>query len=416
MELKLAHKQTEVGVFPKDWITRPLLELGTWKGGATPSMQKKAYWLNGTIPWVSSGDVKSTLISDTPMKITQLAVKESSSTLLPNKSIIIVTRSGILRKYLPVAMNVKPVAINQDIKAIIARDDIFPDYLLHLLIGNGYKILASCMKSGTTVESIEYSWLKAFPVSIPPTKDEQQAIAEVLNDLDALIESLERLITKKHGIKQATMQGLLSGEKRLLNFNEDWVLKRLDAVADIRSGGTPSTNQPEFWNGEIPWCTPTDITGLNGYKYLTQTSRTITSQGLTNCSAELLPAQSVIMTSRATIGECAINAMPLATNQGFKNFIPSQGIDSEFLYYLLQTKKQEFIGLCGGSTFLEINKTELSAFEINLPKDKAEQTAIAAILSDMDSEIATLEYRFHKTMMLKQGVMQGLLAGRIRLV
>jgi len=195
-----------------------------------------------------------------------------------------------------------------------------------------------------------------------------------------------------------------------------WEVKRLNAVAEIRSGGTPSTNRPEFWNGDILWCTPTDITALNEFKYLSQTARTITTQGLKASSAELIPAYSVVMTSRATIGECAINTVPVATNQGFKNFVPLQDIDGEFLYYLLQTKKQGFMSLCGGSTFLEIGKTQLAAFEIELPKEKSEQTAIATILSDMDAEIAALEARRDKTRALKQGMMQELLTGRIRLV
>jgi type I restriction enzyme S subunit len=95
------YKKTEAGVIPEDWNSKPLADLGSWKGGATPSMGNSRYWLNGTVPWLSSGDIKDTLISDAPMKITESAVKETSATLLPPNSIMFVTRSGILRKYLP---------------------------------------------------------------------------------------------------------------------------------------------------------------------------------------------------------------------------------------------------------------------------------------------------------------------------
>ena len=118
------------------------------------------------------------------------------------------------------------------------------------------------------------------------------------------------------------------------------------------------------------------------------------------------------MTSRATIGECAINQVPLSTNQGFKNFIPFVSVDVEFLYYLLITKKQDFISLCGGSTFLEIGKKQLAVFEVLLPATKAEQTAIAAVLSDMDAEIAALEAKLAKARQIKQGMMQELLTGK----
>ncbi|MGK7892479.1 MAG: restriction endonuclease subunit S, partial [Xenococcus sp. (in: cyanobacteria)] len=129
----------------------------------------------------------------------------------------------------------------------------------------------------------------------------------------------------------------------------------------------------------------------------------------------LIPAYSVVMTSRATIGECAINTVPLATNQGFKNFIPSEQINADFLYYFLQTQKQNLINLCAGSTFLEIGKTQLTTFEIYLPPNLEEQKAIAHILTDMDEEITELEERLKKTRQIKQGMMQELLTGRIRL-
>jgi type I restriction enzyme S subunit len=122
------------------------------------------------------------------------------------------------------------------------------------------------------------------------------------------------------------------------------------------------------------------------------------------------------MTSRATIGECAINTLPVSTNQGFKNFVPFETVDVEFLYYLLLTQKPGFISLCGGSTFLEIGKTRLAVYSVRLPSTRAEQTAIAEVLSEMDAELATLAQQREKTRALKQGMTQELLTGRTRLV
>ena len=122
------------------------------------------------------------------------------------------------------------------------------------------------------------------------------------------------------------------------------------------------------------------------------------------------------MTSRATIGECAINLVAMTTNQGFKNIVPFPEIDVEFLYYLMTTQKAGLISLCGGSTFLEIGKKQLSAYEITLPKDRVEQSSIATVLSDMDAELTALEHRRDKTRDLKQAMMQELLTGKTRLV
>jgi len=306
--------------------------------------------------------------------------------------------------------------LTRGVALIAVRSDWSARYCRQYISSSSTKNRLEQSMNGSALQEIPIATLRSFKIALPPAKVEQEAIAEALSDADALIEALEQIIAKKRHLKQGTMQELLSGKKRLPGFSGEWEVKRLNAVAEIRSGGTPSTSQPEFWDGDILWCTPTDITALSGFKYLTQTARTITTQGLKASSAELIPAHSVVMTSRATIGECAINALPVATNQGFKNFIPFETTDGEFLYYLLQTKKQDFISLCGGSTFLEIGKTQLTAFEIELPKEKSEQTAIATILSDIDTEIAALETRLAKTRELKQGMMHNLLTGRIRLI
>lgn len=253
-----------------------------------------------------------------------------------------------------------------------------------------------------------------MPLLVPP-RAEQRAIASGLADVDALISRIDDLIAKKRDLKQAAMQQLLTGTKRLPGFGEPWVAKTLYELAEICGGSTPSTTNPAYWNGEISWCTPTDISALGGAKYVSSTTRSITSAGLNACAADLLPPGSVIMTSRATIGECAINQVPMATNQGFKNFLPRRGVSGEFLYYLLQTRRVDFIGLCSGSTFLEIGKSQLARFEVTVP-DEDEQQAIARVLSDLDDELSEFALRRDKIASLKQGMMQQLLTGKIRLV
>jgi type I restriction enzyme S subunit len=245
---------------------------------------------------------------------------------------------------------------------------------------------------------------------------EQEAIAEALSDADALIEGLERLIAKKRLIKQGAMRDLLTAKRRLPGFSGEWVERTLPELAEIRSGGTPSTTNPEMWDGDIAWCTPTDITALKGARFLSQTSRCITELGLRKSAAELLPEGTIVMTSRATIGECAIATIPMSTNQGFKNFISRPETDRDFLFHLLSAQKSGFIELCSGSTFLEIGMSQLRKYLVRTPTDIAEQSAIAEVLNDMDAEIEALETRLEKARQVKEGMMQNLLTGRIRLV
>ena len=406
-----AYQRTEAGVIPADWNTRPLGDIASVSAGGTPSRRVAEYW-DGDIPWVTTTEITGGLIRETAQWITELGLVNSAAKLLaPGTLLLALYGQGKTRG--KVALLAVRAATNQACAAIVVSPAASRMFVFHVLVSR-YTSIRGLSNSGSQ-ENLSGGIVKSIAIPLPPTKVEQEAIAEALSDADALIESLEQLLAKKRHLKQGAMQELLTGKRRLPGFGGEWGIKRLDEVAEIRSGGTPSTTQPHLWDGDVPWCTPTDITALNGSKYLRQTARTITAQGLKQSSAELIPANSVVMTSRATIGECAINAVPVATNQGFKNFVPFPGSNGEFLYYLLQVKKQDFISLCGGSTFLEIGKTQLGTFEVCLPNARAEQTAIAAILADMDTELAALEAKLTKARQIKQGMMAALLTGRIRL-
>ena len=249
---------------------------------------------------------------------------------------------------------------------------------------------------------------------ILPSLPEQYAIAEALSDADGLLSSLEALIAKKRAIKHAAMQQLLTGKTRLAEYSGKWLATALGEIADIKNGATPSTQVTAYWNGAIPWCTPTDITSTPG-KYLLATKRKITLEGLVSCAASVLPAGTLLLCSRATIGEIRISAKEICTNQGFKPLVCKGGVSNEFLYYLLLTLKPQMIERAAGSTFLEIGKHDLESLEIRLPPLK-EQHAVAAVLSDMDAEITTLERRRDKSCAIKKCMMQQLLTGRIRLI
>jgi type I restriction enzyme S subunit len=150
----------------------------------------------------------------TALAISEYAVKQRAATIVPPFSIIVVTRSGILRRYLPVALTMRLMAINQDIKALVPAKPFSPDFLLHSLTYHGDDIISRCLKSGTTVESIEFSWLKAFTISIP-SMPEQTAIAAILSEMDAEIAGLEARVAKARQVKQGMMQELLTGRIRL---------------------------------------------------------------------------------------------------------------------------------------------------------------------------------------------------------
>jgi len=413
MELRPGYKQTEVGVIPEDWATGRLEEFfSVITYGFTnpmPTVNHGVYMI--TAADISDGEIKFDSARNTTETAYRTLLTPKSK---PKKNDVLLTKDGSLGRLALVGD--EPICINQSVAVIRPNDKVVPVFLKLLLESPWYQRKMIGDAGGSTIKHIYITIVNLMPIAVPTSLVEQRAIAAALSDVDALLAKLDRLIAKKRDLKQAAMQQLLTGQTRLPGFNGAWEVKRLDELADIRSGGTPSTSVPHFWSGNIPWCTPTDITALDGSKYLSDTSRMIALDGLKSSSAEMIPAHSIVMTSRATIGECAINTVPVSTNQGFKNFIPFETTDAEFLYYLLTTQKPGFISLCAGSTFLEIGKAQLAVYQVRLPSVKDEQTAIATVLSDMDAELAALEARRDKTRALKQGMMQELLTGRIRLV
>jgi len=193
----------------------------------------------------------------------------------------------------------------------------------------------------------------------------------------------------------------------------EWEIKKIGDVTNIINGGTPNTKVSMYWeNGTIHWATPTDITSSG--KYIRKTEKHITEKGLKNSSANLLPIGSILMTSRATIGERCINTVPMATNQGFKSFIcREQVILNEFLYYLIEIIKPIFIRLAGGSTFLEISKKQVEEQKIQVPPIE-EQKKTSFILSVIDIKLEDYQTKKQKLQTLKRGLMQKLLTGKIR--
>ena len=164
---------------PSGWIELPLGELGTWRGGGTPSKANSAFWTGGTIPWVSPKDMKRLHISEAEDKITEAAVASSGTQLIPERSVLIVTRSGILQHSLPVAANTVPVAINQDLKALTPHPGIGSEYLMRQLQADAQEILKESAKSGTTVESIDFHRFKQHTFRLAPQPEQKRIVAKI---------------------------------------------------------------------------------------------------------------------------------------------------------------------------------------------------------------------------------------------
>lgn len=190
-----------------------------------------------------------------------------------------------------------------------------------------------------------------------------------------------------------------------------WIFRTVKQFGKVVSGGTPDTNNPAFWNGDIYWITPSEISCLRS-KYTYKTQRMITQEGLVNSSAHLLPANSLIICTRATIGDCCINKVEMCTNQGFKNILVNKGNNVEFLYYLILQNKNEFIRKACGSTFLEISKNDVEKLKFIVPP-LAEQEKIAQILATWDSAIEQIQSLIYEKKQLRYTLAEKLLSNNL---
>jgi type I restriction enzyme, S subunit len=180
---------------PPGWANACLADLGAWSGGGTPSKSRSEFWSNGSIPWVSPKDMKVNLIADAEDHITEAAVKGSATNVVPAGSVLVVVRSGILRRTLPVAVTTSAVALNQDLKALKPAEGIDPRYLAWFLRGNEQWILHECAKDGTTVDSIDFPALLRLVTPVAPPAEQVRivaAIEEQFSRLDAGVAALER--------------------------------------------------------------------------------------------------------------------------------------------------------------------------------------------------------------------------------
>lgn len=247
-----------------------------------------------------------------------------------------------------------------------------------------------------------------------PSSDEQGRIADILNTWESGIRIAEELRDKVSSALNAYLREYLyHAQGNAVQGREGWKVKPLGSVGRVASGGTPSTAIPQLWDGGIAWITPAEITALKS-RYASGTARTISEAGLRASAAEVLPEGSLIVCTRASVGEMAINTIPMATNQGFKSVVPGSEVSVEFLYYYMRANLHALERLAAGSTFSEVSKTAFEGITVTFPP-LPEQHKIAGLLGALDDQVAVLQALIEKLQIERRGLMSSLLSGRIRL-
>jgi type I restriction enzyme S subunit len=233
-------------IIPEGWVVASLDEVGEWRGGGTPSKSNAAYWTNGTVPWVSPKDMKRDRIDSASDMITLQAIDSSAARLIPEGSLLFVTRSGILKHSLPISSNTVPVAINQDLKALTPAPGIDPDFLRYQLKAQSDRLLGRASKSGTTVESIDFSDLKRFPVLLPPSGEQTRLVERIdyllgrTGNARIALESIPAMLEAyHHAILGLAFSGRLTQFWRAAHSGRpEWQATTLGETVDIQSGVT----------------------------------------------------------------------------------------------------------------------------------------------------------------------------------
>ncbi len=263
--------------------------------------------------------------------------------------------------------------------------------------------------TGLAQPGLSVNNLEEIKIMIPKSKAEQQKIASFLSGLDELIaahrQKLELLKRHKKGLLQQLFpqEGERVPRLRFPEFKGDgeWEEKRLGEVGEFVGGGTPSTNKSEYWDGHIQWYTPTEV--KNGR--LKDSIRRISVKGLNNSSAKLLPKGTLLITTRATIGDVGIAREECATNQGFQNLIVNDLNDNIFWFYWILKNRDKLEMRAHGSTFKEISKNEIKDISVLKPS-KQEQQKIASCLSSLDELIEAEAEKIEQLERHKKGLMQ----------
>lgn len=412
MELKPGFKQTEAGFIPEGWDAVPLGKLYKFSNGV--NADKAAYgkglqFINVLEP-ITYSHIRGAEIPglvELPKKVAT-AYTVNYGDVLFNRTSETDTELGMAAVFLGSRQVVYGGFV---IRGQAISNDLDPIYAGYALRAQPIRAQIIPMGQGAVRANIGQENLRKVLILIPP-KHEQRLIAEALQEADEFISCIQENISKKKQLKLAAMQELLTGKRRLQSFDGEWATVSLGSIAEMNSGGTPSTGRDSFYGGGIPWVSISDMTSSG--RFISETERTLSDLGLANCAAKCFPAGTILYAMYASLGECSIAACEVTTSQAILGIRPGSSLISEYLYYWLKSigGSVKLIGQQG--TQSNLNKKMVQEFSFGLPS-KDEQSAIANVLGNIDNEIDALKLKLEKTRAMKEGMVQQLLTGRIRL-
>ena len=353
--------------------------------GGTPLTKHFEYY-GGDIPWLNTKEIKNCRVFETKKYITELGLNNSSAKFIDSNSVIVAMYGMTAGK---VAINKIPLTTNQAC-CNITLDKKKADYsFIYYLLLSSFKRLDS-LTSGAAQQNLNIGLIANLEILLPPLK-EQKAIAEVLSSLDDKIDLLHQQNKTLENLAQTLFRQWFVEEVK-----DDWETGILNDILTVKGGTTPSTKNDEYWNGNICWSTPKDLS-LNSDMYLSDTTRKITESGLAKIGSGLLPKGTILLSSRAPVGYLAIAKVPLAINQGYMAILDNKGFSKYFIFLWIKLNMEYIISNANGSTFLEISKAVFKSLKIIKPPTELRKKFDEIVIENFEkikvncNQIKTLE-------------------------
>lgn len=382
--------------------------------GGTPSTRRQELW-SGDIPWITSASLSGLTVSAGSRRISESALRESATRLVPAGNLLVGTRVGVGKS----AVNSVDVAINQDLTAGIVRTDRFhPAYLaLHLHTSSCQEIF-SAQKRGATIKGIPREDLYEIPIAAPPLQ-EQKAIAAVLLKIQVAVEIHNRLVVGGRELRATTTAKIFrEGLRReplkqteIGDIPDSWRLDSLGEVARIERGQFTHRprNDPRFYGGSIPFIQTGDVTKSNGR--IRSYSQSLNELGLS--VSRVFPKRTIVLTIAANIADTGILEFDSAFPDSLVGITPKPGLDPVFLEYYLRTQKPEMNRLAPKGTQKNINIQFLRPWPVPVPPTD-EQQAMAHILSSIDAGLEATRARNEALRSLFSSMLHLLMTGQVR--
>jgi type I restriction enzyme S subunit len=413
VELKPGYKQTEVGVIPEEWdvlsMNRAAEVIDPQPDHRTPPENR------GGDPYIGISDFldDSTVDWDASRKIVPRAVENQRARFQIRSGDIIFGKIGTIG--MPKFVPAPDIRYGLSANVLLLQAKVEPNFLMAWLRSETFQRAVGAELHSTSQAAFGINKMRRMLVPAPPPP-EQRAIAEALSDVDALLGGLDRLITKKRDLKQATMQQLLTGQTRLPGFRGEWEVKRLKTIVQTPVTDGPHLT-PQFLDDGIPFLSVNNLVenriDFSDLRFISQADHEVFSR---KCKPR---KNDILLGKAASVGKVALVELDIEFNIWSPIAMIRINCDNapRFVYYQLQSADliRQITLLTNSSSQGNIGMGDIEKLTLNLPP-LPEQTAIAEVLTEMDAELAALEQRREKTGDLKQAMMQELLTGKTRLV